>query len=132
MKSLVAAVVIVGFVSALLVHRKVSGVTRQQSALGTEGRERELIRMLKLSMLPKESGYLGIIGVSAQKVKVDGRELAVQSQNYYMLTRGRPVNYLHPLVAGDSHLLVEGWPGGSFNFCPAWRAAEVTFGIDTG
>jgi hypothetical protein len=32
--------------------------------------------------LPKESGYLGIIGVSAQHVSVDGRSLAVQSQNY--------------------------------------------------
>jgi hypothetical protein len=42
------------------------------SAMGTEVRGRELIQLLGLSILPKESGYLGIIGVSAQKVKVHG------------------------------------------------------------
>src|SRR5882672_7524835 len=54
---------------------------------GSDARARELIRLLNLKVLPKESGYLGIIGQSVQMVAVDGRTLAVQSQNYYMLTR---------------------------------------------
>jgi len=64
----------------------------------TDARAQEIIRTLQLTVLPRESGYLGIVGVSAQKVKVDGRMLAVQSQNYYMLTRERPINYLHWLA----------------------------------
>ena len=54
-----------------------------------DARARELIRLLQLKLLPGESGYLGIIGKSAQVDVVDGRPLAVQSQNYYMLTRER-------------------------------------------
>ena len=46
---------------------------------GTDARAREIIKELHLTVLPKESGYLGIIGVSPQKVNVDGRDLAVQS-----------------------------------------------------
>jgi len=38
-----------------------------------DGRARELIQTLHLSVLPKESGYLKIIGRSAQMVTVDGR-----------------------------------------------------------
>ena len=53
------------------------------SPVPSDARARELIRAL-LEVLPKESGYLGIIGRSAQTVTVDGRTLAVQSQNYYM------------------------------------------------
>jgi uncharacterized protein len=73
----------------------------------TDARAKELIGTLKLTVLPKESGYLGIVGVSAQKVSVGGRMLAVQSQNYYMLTRERPINYLHWLEPDDTHILVE-------------------------
>src|SRR5579863_2821605 len=51
----------------------------------SDERASELIRILKLEVLPKESGYLGLIGESAQKVDVDGRTLRVQSQVYYML-----------------------------------------------
>jgi hypothetical protein len=73
---------------------------------GSDGRGRELIRTLKLRVLPKESGYLGIIGRSGQTVTVDGRALAVQSQNYYMLTRELPINYLHWLAPDDTHILI--------------------------
>ncbi len=48
---------------------------------GSDVRARELIRTLNLRLLPKESGYLGIIGRSGQTVTVDGRTLSVQSQN---------------------------------------------------
>ena len=49
------------------------GLTQKQ----LDARAQELIQTLKLHPLPKESGYLGIIGVSAQRVIVDGRPLAV-------------------------------------------------------
>jgi uncharacterized protein len=96
----------------------------------TDARARDLIRTLKLSVLPKESGYLGIIGVSAQKVKVGGRLLAAQSQNYYMLTRERPINYLHWLEPDDTHILVEGGPVDYFIFHPEGRVEKVTLGFD--
>jgi predicted cupin superfamily sugar epimerase len=97
---------------------------------GTDARARELIQTLHLTVLPKESGYLGIIGRSAQNVTVDGRALAVQSQNYYMLTRERPVNYLHRLVPDDTHILIEGGPVDYFIFYPDGHAEKVTLGMD--
>lgn len=89
--------------------------------VGSDARAKELIRELKLQVLPKESGYLGIVGRSAQIVTVDGKPLAVQSQNYYMLTRDRPINYLHRLVPDDTHILIEGGPVDYFIFHPAGR-----------
>jgi predicted cupin superfamily sugar epimerase len=97
---------------------------------GSQARARELIRTLKLSVLPKESGYLGIIGVSAQTVNVDGRALAVQGQNYYMLTRELPINYLHWLAPDDTHILIEGGPVDYFVFHPDGRAEKITLGLD--
>jgi predicted cupin superfamily sugar epimerase len=96
----------------------------------SDARARELIRILKLKVLPKESGYLGIIGRSAQTVAVDGRTLAVQSQNYYMLTRDRPINYLHWLAPDDTHILLEGGPVDYFIFHPDGRTEKVTLGVD--
>jgi uncharacterized protein len=61
----------------------------------SDARARELIQTLKLTVLPKESGYLGIIGKSAQMATVDGRTLSAQSQNYCMLISDLPINYLH-------------------------------------
>src|ERR1700676_3643225 len=98
--------------------------------VGSDARARELIRTLKLTVLPKESGYLGIIGRSAQMVTVDGRSLAVQSQNYNLLTRDRPINYLHWLVPDDTHILIEGGPVDYFIFHPDGRAEKVTLGLD--
>ena len=95
---------------------------------GSEARARELIAALHLEVLPKESGYLGLIGESAQKVQIDGRSLAVQSQVYYMLTRDRPVNYLHWLAPDDTHILIEGGPVDYFIFHPDGRAEKVVLG----
>jgi uncharacterized protein len=103
---------------------------RAATPVATDARAQELIRTLKLTALPKESGYLGIIGVSAQKVDVGGRMLAVQSQNYYMLTRERPTNYLHWLAPDDTHILVEGGPVDYFIFHPDGRVEKVTLGFD--
>lgn len=98
--------------------------------VGSDKRAQELIRMLKLEVLPKESGYLGIIGKSAQMVSVNGRKLAVQSQNYYMLTRELPINYLHWLEPDDTHILIEGGPVDYFIFHPDGHAEKVTLGMD--
>jgi uncharacterized protein len=103
---------------------------RAEPQTGTDARARELIHSLHLTVLPKESGYLGIIGRSAQMVTVEGRALAVQSQNYYMLTRDRPVNYLHWLVPDDTHILIEGGPVDYFIFHPDGHAEKVTLGLD--
>lgn len=99
---------------------------------GSDERAAELIRVLKLDVLPKESGYLGLIGESAQKVDVGGRSLRVQSQVYYMLTRERPINYLHWLAPDDTHVLIEGGPVDYFIFHPDGRAEKVTLGTDVG
>jgi predicted cupin superfamily sugar epimerase len=96
----------------------------------TDASAKEIIRTLKLTVLPKESGYLGVIGVSAQKVDVGGRMLAVQSQNYYMLTQEKPINYLHWLASDDTHILVEGGPVDYFIFHPDGRVEKVTLGLD--
>jgi len=93
-------------------------------------RASELIRLLKLKPLPRESGYLAIIGRSAQTVTIHGRPLAVQSQNYYMLTRDKPINYLHWLEPDDTHILIEGGPVDYFIFHPDGRAEKVTLGMN--
>jgi len=96
----------------------------------TDARAAEIIRILHLHVLPRESGYLGIIGVSAQRVMVGGRSLAVQSQNYYMLTRERPVDYLHWLAPEDTHILVEGGPVDYYIFHPNGTSEKITVGFD--
>ncbi len=105
-------------------------VVQAATPAATDARAKDLIRTLKLTVLPKESGYLGIIGVSAQKVNVDGRMLAVQSQNYYMLTRDKPINYLHWLASDDTHILVEGGPVDYFIFHPNGQVEKVTLGFN--
>jgi predicted cupin superfamily sugar epimerase len=102
-------------------------------ALAPEGslaRELELIRTLHLGPLPKESGYLALIGGSAQTVTVAGKQLAAQSQVYYMLTRDKPINYLHWLASDDTHILIEGGPVDYYIFHPDGRAEVVTLGRD--
>ncbi len=96
----------------------------------SDARASELIRALKLEPLPRESGYLAIIGRSAQTVTIHGRALSVQSQNYYMLTRDKPINYLHWLEPDDTHILIEGGPVDYFIFHPDGRAEKVTLGMN--
>ncbi len=98
--------------------------------VGSEARGQQILRELKLKVLPKESGYLGVIGVTPQTVVVDGRRLAVQSQNYYMLTSERPINYLHWLAPADTHILIEGGPVDYYIFHPEGRVEKVTLGMD--
>ncbi|MDE3104969.1 MAG: cupin domain-containing protein [Acidobacteriota bacterium] len=103
---------------------------RADRPLAESTRARQLIRQLQLHVLPRESGYLGIVGISAQQAQVHGRSLAVQSQNYYMLTRELPINYLHWLEPDDTHILVEGGPVDYFIFCPGQPARKQTLGMD--
>jgi len=103
---------------------------RAAEPAGTDARARELIRVLHLSVLPKESGYLGLIGSSAQKIPVNGKPVAVQSQVYYMLTRDRPINYLHWLASDDTHILIEGGPVDYFIFHPDGHVEKITLGRD--
>jgi hypothetical protein len=107
-------------------------MTGAAAPVGTEARARELIESLHLHVLPGESGYLGIIGDSAQKAQIDGRALKIQSQVYYMLTRDRPINYLHWLASDDTHILIEGGPVDYFIFHPDGRAEKVVLGRDVG
>jgi len=119
-------------ITLLLVLGMAAGVPHSAAPpkIGTDARARELIRLLNLKVLPKESGYLGIIGQSVQMVTVDGRKLAVQSQNYYMLTRELPINYLHWLAPDDTHILIEGGPVDYFIFHPDGNAEKITLGMD--
>jgi uncharacterized protein len=107
-----------------------AALTHASAPIGSDARARELISALHLTVLPRESGYLGLIGESAQKVQVDGRSLAVQSQVYYMLTRDRPINYLHWLAPDDTHILIEGGPVDYFIFHPDGRAEKITLGMN--
>ena len=102
----------------------------QAQQIGSDARAQQLIRELKLQVLPKESGYLGIIGVTPQTADVNGRRLSVQSQNYYMLTRERPINYLHKLEPADTHILIEGGPVDYFIFHPDGQVEKITLGMD--
>jgi predicted cupin superfamily sugar epimerase len=101
-----------------------------EAPIGSEDRGRELIRLLDLKVLPKESGYLGLVGVSKLKADLDGRKLAVQSQNYYMLTVELPVNYLHWLAPDDTHILIEGGPVDYYIFHPDGRVEVQVLGMD--
>lgn len=116
----------------VVVFTAIAALTMAYAAapVGTDARARELIETLHLTVLPGESGYLGLIGDSAQKVEVDGRPLKVQSQVYYMLTRDRPINYLHWLASDDTHVLIEGGPVDYFIFHPDGRAEKVVLGRD--
>jgi predicted cupin superfamily sugar epimerase len=91
---------------------------------------RKWIADLGMNVLPRESGYLSLIGTSAQKAEVHGRLLAVQSQVYYMLTRELPVNYLHRLEPDDTHILLDGGPVDYFIFHPDGRVEKFTLGKD--
>ena len=110
------------------------------SSNGDSGRAQTLISTLKLTYLPKESGYIGILGRSSQLVEALSaddrkRELAAQSHNYYMLTCQFPTNYLHWLESDDTHILVEGGPVDYFVFHPeklgeGVKAEKLTVGMD--
>ena len=105
-------------------------IANAQPAMDTDARARELIQTLHLHILVGESGYLGLIGDSAQKAQIDGRSLKLQSQVYYMLTRDRPVNYLHWLASDDTHILIEGGPVDYFIFHPDGHVEKLVLGRD--
>jgi len=116
-----------GLLALGLVSARAAG-DADQGARKRDARARELIATLHLSELKGESGYLGLIGDSAQVAPIDGRMLKVQSQVYYMLTADRPINYLHWLASDDTHILIEGGPVDYFIFHPDGIAEKVVLG----
>jgi predicted cupin superfamily sugar epimerase len=95
-----------------------------------DARARELIVTLGLRPLEGESGYFVEIGRSASTVTQGGRSLAAQSRIFYMLTRERPVNFVHWLASDDTHVLLEGGPVDYFLFDPDGRASKRTMAED--
>jgi predicted cupin superfamily sugar epimerase len=93
-------------------------------------RAEALIDLLHLELLPEESGYLAVIGRSTQTTTVDGRTMALQSQNYYLLTRERPINYLHWLASDDTHILIEGGPVDYYLFHPGGGVEKQVLGTN--
>jgi len=118
----------IGLVCAVLFTALQASAQAAPAPEGSAARAQELIGELHLSVLARESGYLGLIGQSAQTVPVNGRALAVQSQVYYMLTRDRPINYLHWLEPDDTHILIEGGPVDYFIFHPDGRVEKIVLG----
>ncbi len=105
-------------------------VAQTNAEINSDARAHELIETLRLHVLPKESGYLGLIATSAQRATIDGRSLAIQSQVYYMLTSDRPINYLHWLASDDTHILIEGGPVDYFILHPDGHVEKVVLGRD--
>jgi uncharacterized protein len=91
-----------------------------------DARARELIVALGLRPLDGESGYFVEIGRSALNVTLRGRSLAAQSRIFYMLTRERPVNFVHWLASDDTHVLLEGGPVDYFVFDPDGGVSKGT------
>ena len=115
--------------SLFLVGRGIAFAADPTPPPATE-RVRVLMAQLKLEPLEGESGFFSFIGASAQSVTVDGRALPAQSQIYYLLTRDKPINYLHWLASDDTHVLIEGGPVDYFIFHPDGRAERITLGRD--
>jgi hypothetical protein len=101
-----------------------------EPALPAAPRARELVAQLQMQFLEGESGYFSVIGRSPQIVSAGGRDLAAQSQIYYLLTAELSVNYLHWLASDDTHILIEGGPVDYFIFHPDGRAEKITLGRD--
>ena len=101
---------------------------RNNSFPSQDARAQELIATLKLQVLEGESGYLGLIGSSAEKMDGRNGRVAIQSQVYYMLTHDRPINYLHWLAPDDTHILIEGGPVDYFIFHSDGQAQRLTLG----
>ena len=98
--------------------------------MSASARAAELVSILSLEYLPKESGYIGILGRTAspsERPNTHSSEptLAIQSHNYYMLTAQYPVNYLHHLESNDTHILVEGGPIDYYVFHPTAPGQEA-------
>ncbi|HZZ19508.1 MAG TPA: cupin domain-containing protein [Opitutaceae bacterium] len=114
--------------AALLLLSAVVG--RASDPLVSDPQAQKWITELKMSVLPKESGYLSLIKTSAQKFEINGRTQPIQGQVYYMLTRELPTNYLHWLEPDDTHILLDGGPVDYFIFHPDGRVEKVTLGKD--
>jgi predicted cupin superfamily sugar epimerase len=56
--------------------------------------------------------------------------LPCKARSNYMLTKDRPINYLHWLSPDDTHILIEGGPVDYFIFHPDGHAEKIVLGRD--
>ena len=99
--------------------------------LESDARAEQIIEQLDMHVLARESGYTGVIGRADSPVaSYNGRALAAQSQNYYLLTSTRPIDYLHRVDATDTRVLIEGGPVDVYVFCSGERPQKQTLGRD--
>lgn len=101
--------------------------------LDPDARPEQIIEQLDMHVLARESGYTGVIGRADSPVATyNGRALAAQSQNYYLLTRTRPIDFLHRVDATDTRVLIEGGPVDVYVFCSGQKPLKETLGRDFG
>lgn len=91
-----------------------------------DGRAEQIIQALDLRPIPKESGLRGVIGRTLPETLVEGKPMAVQSRNYFMLTRALPVRFLHRQDSEETHILVEGGTVDVYVFCNNGHAEQQT------
>lgn len=100
--------------------------------LDPQSRAEQIIQQLQLQALPRESGYIGALGVTSPRVNLNGRDLAVQSQVYSMLTQDKPIRYLHQMEPAETDVLIEGGPVDVYVFCADGRVEKDTLGTNFG
>ncbi|MDE1154299.1 MAG: cupin domain-containing protein [Acidobacteriaceae bacterium] len=100
--------------------------------LDSDDRAEQIIEALDMKVLVGESGYLGIYGRTPLEITLNHRSLAVQNQVYYLLTRDRPMNYLHWLEPADTQVLIEGGPVDYYIFHPDGSVEMRTLGMNFG
>lgn len=91
-------------------------------------RARELVTLLHLEPLAGESGYFGGVHVSDLDVTRAGQTLKAHSSIYYLLTKEKPINFLHRLDSDDVHILLEGGPVDYYIFRPDGSVEQETLG----
>lgn len=89
------------------------------------------IEALGLQHLALESGWFTVTHVSAEQVVAADGPSPVSNAIYFMLTRDRPINYVHRMVADDIQTLIDGGPADYYLFHPDGSVERITMGRDT-
>jgi predicted cupin superfamily sugar epimerase len=105
-------------------------VRAQAVAVDGEARAEQIIKDLDMRVLPKESGYWGVIGRTAPMQAIAGRTLAAQSETYELLTAKLPVRFLNKAQPVETDVLIEGGPVDVYSFCPDGHVDLSTLGLD--
>jgi predicted cupin superfamily sugar epimerase len=120
-------VVVVGLLAA-----SGGGVAGRAQAPVVDGQARaeQIIKDLDMRVLPKESGYWGVIGRTAPMQAIAGRTLAAQSETYGLLTEKLPMRFLNKAQPVETEVLIEGGPVDVYSFCPDGHVDLSTLGLD--